>query len=450
MAFFTGMLNRFRGAFDPNRLAMSQAFLAGDYGTAAEQFRQLQAEHERLRMQDRAKRKPVELGKAPYEPTDDRTSQRNMGVESPLPGQSMLQAPVHQGVASFTAVGAGRTLNGHEVLHGDPLPAEPTYDDSPDLRSHRLGEFEQRLPGYGSSVHPLSGFEQDEELPSVELHQPHSLNRNARLASFQADPGASLRASAEARVGGAQVPIDVGPQAMGAGRPIEDRAHRLGRLSAQYETQRGGPGTVSTGRGDPGGRSYGTWQLNRRMVEAFVGSNDAQRWARELQGLSPATPEFDAAWRRIAAREPEAFENAQYGFIRRENYENLANNVRRSTGVDLDSFGDTVRNVVWSTATQQGTVERLRSFTTAIRQADQHMRRNDPRYGELLIRNVYRARIEQALRQSRMHVGRGEHDRARTMQNVATRRLPNELTDALRMYQSERAGGDQGGSAIGP
>jgi hypothetical protein len=57
MSFFSGLFHRFRGAFDPNRVAMSRAFLAGDYGAAAEQFRQLQAEHERLRTWDRKKRK---------------------------------------------------------------------------------------------------------------------------------------------------------------------------------------------------------------------------------------------------------------------------------------------------------------------------------------------------------------------------------------------------------
>lgn len=61
MAFFSGLYHRFRDVFDPNRLAMAQAFLAGDYGSAADQFRQLQAEHERLRRWDRKKQRAAIL-----------------------------------------------------------------------------------------------------------------------------------------------------------------------------------------------------------------------------------------------------------------------------------------------------------------------------------------------------------------------------------------------------
>ena len=59
MAFFSGLVNGFRRALDPTRLSMSQALLAGDYGASAEmaqRFRQLQAEHERLRMRDSRKK----------------------------------------------------------------------------------------------------------------------------------------------------------------------------------------------------------------------------------------------------------------------------------------------------------------------------------------------------------------------------------------------------------
>jgi hypothetical protein len=59
MAFFSGLVNGFRRALDPARLSMSQALLAGDYGAAAEmaqRFRQLQAEHDRLRMRDSRKK----------------------------------------------------------------------------------------------------------------------------------------------------------------------------------------------------------------------------------------------------------------------------------------------------------------------------------------------------------------------------------------------------------
>src|ERR1044072_9394224 len=38
-------------------------------------------------------------------------------------------------------------------------------------------------------------------------------------------------------------------------------AKELGSLSSKYETSGRGPGTVSTGSGDPGGVSYGSYQI---------------------------------------------------------------------------------------------------------------------------------------------------------------------------------------------
>jgi len=218
----------------------------------------------------------------------------------------------------------------------------------------------------------------------------------------------------------------------------EDRARRLGRLSAPYESGGEGPHAISSGIGDPGGQSYGTWQLNQAMVRSFVDSDDARRWSREFRGLRPATPRFNAAWRRVAAREPDAFEDAQYAFIRREHYESLARRVTRSTGLDVGSLGDTVRNVVWSTSVQQGWNTRLRTFVRAVGAVDRQFRRDDPRYAEALIREVYESRIDQALRQSRSYAEKGDVDEARTFENVARRRLPMEMDDALRMYRDER------------
>lgn len=57
--------------------------------------------------------------------------------------------------------------------------------------------------------------------------------------------------------------FDLGPTAerelapLGSGAPAGAASHRLGALSERYESGGRGAGTVSTGRGDPGGVSYG-------------------------------------------------------------------------------------------------------------------------------------------------------------------------------------------------
>ena len=54
-------------------------------------------------------------------------------------------------------------------------------------------------------------------------------------------------------------------------------AHRLGALSERFESGDRGPGAVSSGQGDPGGVSYGIWQLSSRAgtAAAFAASEGA-------------------------------------------------------------------------------------------------------------------------------------------------------------------------------
>jgi len=64
-------------------------------------------------------------------------------------------------------------------------------------------------------------------------------------------------------------------------RPTTRRSgHVLGSLSAKYETSGRGPGTVSTGRGDAGGVSYGSYQLASKLgrPEELTGTN-LDRWS---------------------------------------------------------------------------------------------------------------------------------------------------------------------------
>jgi len=71
-------------------------------------------------------------------------------------------------------------------------------------------------------------------------------------------------------------------------------------------------GTVSGGQSDPGGVSYGTYQLASKTgtAAAFV-ANEGRRWAALLPGV-PGSAEFSAGWRDVAQREPEAFGEAQH------------------------------------------------------------------------------------------------------------------------------------------
>ncbi|TYT26622.1 LysM peptidoglycan-binding domain-containing protein [Luteimonas viscosa] len=141
----------------------------------------------------------------------------------------------------------------------------------------------------------------------------------------------------------------------------------IGSLSAHYETGNRGPGTVSTGRGDIGGVSYGSYQLSTAAgrPQEFLATEGAQ-WAAEFDGQRAGTPEFSQTWRDVAAREPEAFQQAQHDYIERTHYDPQAARVEQRTtvagvdggiataGVDLSQHSRALQNVAWSTAVQHG------------------------------------------------------------------------------------------------
>ncbi|MEO7384979.1 MAG: hypothetical protein ABIU18_08610, partial [Novosphingobium sp.] len=136
-------------------------------------------------------------------------------------------------------------------------------------------------------------------------------------------------------------------------------SHRLGSLSEHYESGGRGAGAVSGGQGDPGGISYGLYQLSSSTGTAadFV-KNEGARWAGELTDV-PGSQGFSAAWRAIAARDGEQFADAQQAFITRSHYRPVVQAVHAATGHDLDARPDAVRDACWSAAVQHAAAARL-------------------------------------------------------------------------------------------
>ena len=151
-----------------------------------------------------------------------------------------------------------------------------------------------------------------------------------------------------------QVPAAT-PAKSAAGALGEALADLLGELSAKYETGGRGPGTVSTGSGDPGGVSYGSYQMATKMgtVARFVAQAEFQ-WAQDFKGLAPGTAPFTACWKRIAANETDAFQRAQHAFIKKSHYDLLAAKILADDGLDVNTRSRALQDVVWSTAVQHG------------------------------------------------------------------------------------------------
>lgn len=134
----------------------------------------------------------------------------------------------------------------------------------------------------------------------------------------------------------------------------------LGALSARYETSGRGPGTVSGGQGDPGGVSYGSYQLASKMgrPEEFL-AREGAAWSAEFAGVRSGSLAFSLVWKAIGNREPARFHAAQHAYIKRTHYDVQIAHVLDRTGANLDRRSEAVRDAVWSTAVQHGPLNTL-------------------------------------------------------------------------------------------
>ena len=125
----------------------------------------------------------------------------------------------------------------------------------------------------------------------------------------------------------------------------------LGQTSSRYETSGRGPGTVSTGRGDHGGVSYGSYQLstNERTVQEFLRFNPTV--AASFGHLTPGSQAFSDKWRELAAADPQGFHAAQHDFIKHKFYDVQMQRLQAS-GIDLSQRGPAVQDMLWSTSVQ--------------------------------------------------------------------------------------------------
>ena len=129
----------------------------------------------------------------------------------------------------------------------------------------------------------------------------------------------------------------------------------LGAVAAQFESGAGGAGTISTGKGDLGGKSYGAFQLAGRggakgnEVEQFL---KASGFEKAFEGLTVGSADFDKKWKDIAATNKD-FMASQQKYAAQTHYDPQMAKLK-GAGIDLSGKGMGVQEAVMSTANQYG------------------------------------------------------------------------------------------------
>jgi murein DD-endopeptidase MepM/ murein hydrolase activator NlpD len=212
----------------------------------------------------------------------------------------------------------------------------------------------------------------------------------------------------------------------------EALACELGTLSAKYETGGRGPGTVSTGTGDPGGVSYGSYQMATKTgtVKRFV-TQAGFTWATDFQDLIAGTAPFTACWKRIAAQQTDDFQKAQHGFIKRTHYDLLAAKIFSDDGLDVNARSNALRDVIWSTAVQHG------GATPIVHRALKLVcvPDTDSSFDEQLIRAIYAERARKKPDGNLAYFGKSSP----SVQRGVANRFKSECQDALAMLAKEQA-----------
>lgn len=207
-------------------------------------------------------------------------------------------------------------------------------------------------------------------------------------------------------------------------------ADMLGELSAKYETGGRGPGTVSTGAGDPGGVSYGSYQMASKMgVPTRFVTQSGFPWSADFRDLQAGTAPFTACWKRIAAAESEAFQRAQHAFIKKSHYDLLAAKVLNDDGLDVNTRCRALQDVIWSTAVQHG------GATPIVHRAlaNVTLPKTDPGYDEQVICAIYAERGRKKADGNLAYFSKSSP----SVQKGVANRFKNELQDALAMLAKE-------------
>jgi len=214
--------------------------------------------------------------------------------------------------------------------------------------------------------------------------------------------------------------------------PAELEGWVIGNLSSKYETGGRGPGTVSSGIGDAGGVSYGSYQMTSRphggTVARFV-AGPTFVWRDRFASLQPGSPEFSAAWRALASEATEAFFETQHAFIKRTHFDPLARKIATEDGLDVTVRSPAVQDAIWSTAVQNGPNTPVVHRAIVAAGGAQSLQPPDRERDRRLVVAIYAERGRRSAAGNLVYFARN----SKAVQDGVARRFRDEERDALRM-----------------
>jgi hypothetical protein len=219
--------------------------------------------------------------------------------------------------------------------------------------------------------------------------------------------------------------------------------HEIGQLSRKYECGNKGCGTVSSGKGDAGGASYGTYQMTSKVkqkdgsykvggtVKKFV-EQDSFPWKSRFTGKTPGSSEFTKEWKALAEDKPVEFQKAQHSFIQAKFYDVQVAKIKKAyPEVDIDVMAPAVQDMVWSTAVQHG---KNTSLVIGRLEGMDRTKVATLAFAEELIKKVYGERGRTNATGTLVHFA----NNSTAVQEGVAKRFVSEQKDALAMLHDKK------------
>lgn len=131
----------------------------------------------------------------------------------------------------------------------------------------------------------------------------------------------------------------------------------LGFISEKYESGSGrlNSGTIANTKGDPGGKSYGVYQLalNTGTLKRYL---DWSKYGKRFADIPIAGEEFDKTWKSLAESEHESFASDQRTYIRYSHYA-PASRFAIQQGFDINNRA--IQEALFSISVQHGGYKRI-------------------------------------------------------------------------------------------